>query len=436
MNPVGTRRARAPGRRRAGRAAGPGAAGVGRVRSVWMSSDMKRVTELDSRYVMHTYRRLPVAFRRGEGTRLWDTEGREYLDLLGGLGVTVLGHSHPVVTEAIRAQASRLMHTTNLYYVEPQAELAELLVEKCFRGRCFFANSGAEANEGALKLARRYHYGRGEPRSKVVCVIGGFHGRTLATMSATGQPSKWEPFFPVVPGFEHVPMDDVDALNRAVDGNTAAVLLEPVLGEGGVFPLSDEFLRAARAACDREGALLIADEVQSGMGRTGTFFAFERSGIEPDVVTMAKGLANGVPAAAFIASERYGGVLEPGDHGTTFGGGFLACSAALATVRTLLEQDLPGNAARVGGMLKERLEEMAGLPGVSGVRGRGLMLAVQLERNLAREVVLGCLERGVLVNDVSPSAVRLLPPLVLGEEEALEGARVISDVVAGLTARA
>lgn len=400
-----------------------------------MAYDLERIRELDSRYVMQNYRRLPVAFVRGEGARLWDTGGREYLDLLAGLGVTVLGHSHPAVTEAISKQASMLLHTTNLYYVEPQAELARLLVENCFRGRCFFANSGAEANEGALKLARKYHYGRGERRSKVVCAMGGFHGRTLATMSATGQPSKWEPFMPVVPGFEHVPIDDVEALDRAVDGATAAVLVEPVLGEGGVYPLSDDYLRAAREACDREGALLIADEVQSGMGRTGDFFAFERSGITPDVVTMAKGLANGVPAAAFIAAEPYGDVLEPGDHGTTFGGGFLACSAAAATVKTLIEQNLPANAARVGGLLRERLEEMASLPGVVGVRGRGMMLAVQLEEDVAREVVLGCLERGVLVNDVSPSAVRFLPPLVLSEEEALQGARVVSEVVAGLADR-
>lgn len=397
-----------------------------------MEESLERTRELDSRYVMQTYRRLPVAFVRGDGSRVWDSDGREYLDLLGGLGVTVLGHSHPAVTEAVCTQASRLLHTTNLYYVEPQAELARLLSERCFEGRCFFANSGAEANEGALKLARKFHFGRGQARNKVVGAMGSFHGRTLATMSATGQPSKWEPFAPVVPGFTHVPLNDVEALRDSIDGETSAVIVEPILGEGGIHPATDDFLRAARHACDREGALLIFDEVQSGMGRTGTFFAFEPSGIRPDIVTLAKGLANGVPAAAFIAAGEYGEVLAPGDHGTTFGGGFLACAAALATVREILEQDLAGRAAAVGGFLKERLEDLMRLPAVTGVRGRGLMLAVQLDCDGAREVVTGCLERGVLVNDVSSSAVRVLPPLVLTEEEALEGAAVIEEVISGL----
>lgn len=397
-----------------------------------MDERLAHLKELDSMCVMQTYKRLPVAFVRGEGTRLWDSGGREYLDLVAGLGVTVLGHSHPAVTEAVCSQAARLLHTTNLYYIEPQAELAKLLSENCFEGRCFFANSGAEANEGALKLARKYHFMNGRPRSKVVGALGSFHGRTLATLSATGQPSRWEPFAPVVPGFAHVPLNDVEALGRAIDSETAAVIIEPILGEGGVHPATAEFLAAAREACDREGAVLVFDEVQSGMGRTGTFFAFEPSGVKPDVVTMAKGLANGVPAAAFIAAGKFGEVLAPGDHGTTFGGGFLACAAALATISTLLEQDLAGNAERVGLLLMKRLRELQRLPAVTGVRGRGLMLAVQLDRDSAREVVMGCLERGVLVNDVSPSAVRVLPPLILSEEEALEGAAVLAEVISGL----
>lgn len=397
-----------------------------------MDERLERTRKLDSMYVMQTYKRLPVAFVRGEGTHLQDSSGREYLDLVAGLGVTVLGHGHPAVTDAICSQATRLIHTTNLYYVEPQAELAKLLVENCFEGRCFFANSGAEANEGALKLARKYHFTKGKPRGKVVCLLGSFHGRTLATMSATGQPARWEPFQPVLPGFSHVPLNDVEALDREVDSDTAAVIMEPILGEGGVHPASKEFLMAARAACDREGAVLIADEIQSGMGRTGTFFAFELSGVKPDVVTMAKGLANGVPAAAFIAAGELGEVLSPGDHGTTFGGGFLACAAGCATVNTILEQDLAGNAARIGFLLMERLKQLLELPVVTGVRGRGLMLAVQLDRDAAREVVLGCLDRGVVVNDVGPSTVRMLPPLVLSEEEAIHGATVLAEVLAGL----
>jgi acetylornithine/N-succinyldiaminopimelate aminotransferase len=399
-----------------------------------MDEKLEHLQELDSRFVMQTYKRLPVAFVRGQGTKLWDSAGNEYLDMVGGLGVTVLGHCHPAVTDAICAQASRLIHTTNLYYVEPQAELAEILVEGTFPGsRCFFANSGAEANEGALKLARKYHFRSGSPRSKVVGLLGAFHGRTLATLSATGQPAKWAPFAPVVEGFEHVAVNDVEALRQAVDGDTAAVLMEPVLGEGGVYPLDSGFLRAAREACDATGALFIADEVQSGMGRTGTFFALEQSGVTADVVTIAKGLANGVPAAAFMARGELSEVLEPGDHGTTFGGGFLACAAARTTVKTILDEGLAGNAAAVGATLMARLESMVGkVPIVTGVRGRGLMLAVQLDRDAARDVVVKCLEQGVIFNDVSPSAVRMLPALILTEEEAMAAADTLEQALAGI----
>ena len=396
-----------------------------------MDGLLEHVKSLDSRYVMQTYRRLPVAFVRGEGTRMWDSSGKEYLDMVGGLGVTVLGHCHPVVTEAIVEQASRLIHTTNLYYVEPQAELAEMLVERTFPGsRCFFANSGAEANEGALKLARKYHFLKGKSRGKVVCLLGAFHGRTMATLSATGQPSKWEPFGPVMPGFEHVPLNNTEALNAAVDENTAAVVLEPIQGESGVHVLEKEFILAAREACDRTGAVLIADEIQSGMGRTGTFFALEDSGVVPDVVTIAKGLANGVPAAVFLARGELGDVLVPGDHGTTFGGGFLACAAGRATVREVLDSDLPERAGKVGAALLERLGTMPGrVPMVQEVRGRGLMLAVQLDREVSSEVVLGCLEKGVLVNNVTPSTVRFLPALILSEQEAMTAADVLAEVL-------
>jgi len=396
-----------------------------------MDELLAKVQALDAAYTMQTYKRLPVAFTRGRGTRLWDSSGKEYLDMVGGLGVTVLGHCHPAVTQAICEQAAALVHTTNLYYVEPQAELAQLLVERTFPGsRCFFANSGAEANEGAMKLARKYHFTRGGGRDKIVCLLGSFHGRTLATMSATGQPTKWRPFSPVMPGFEHVPLNDTDTLERTVDAHTAAIVLEPIQGEGGVYPLTDEFLRAARAACDRSGALLITDEVQSGMGRTGAFYAAEHSGVVPDVITIAKGLANGVPAAAFLARGEFGEVLAPGDHGTTFGGGFLACAAAHATVRTVLNEKLYENAGRVGSALAGRLASMVGeVPGVTEVRGRGLMLAVQLDSDLARKVVTMGLERGVVFNDVSPSAVRMLPALTLTEDEAMTAAGVLEEVL-------
>lgn len=337
------------------------------------------------------------------------------------------------MTSAIDRQAGLLLHTTNLYYIEPQAKLAELLVKNSFEGKCFFANSGAEANEGAIKLARKHHHLQGTHRTKVVCVEGSFHGRTLATMSATGQPSKWGPFEPVVPGFVHVPLNDVGALEKEIDEDTAAVMLEPVQGESGVRPASDGFMKAARSACDATGALLIVDEVQSGLGRTGDLFACEHSGVRPDIMTLAKGLANGIPAACFIAAGALGDVFVPGDHGSTFGGGFIACSAALETVRVLLEEDLKANAERIGRVLFEHLEAMVDrIPAVKEVRGRGLMLAVELEGKKARKVVLDCLERGVLTNDVTPSAVRILPPLIIKEEEALEGLQVLEGVLSGL----
>lgn len=398
-----------------------------------MDERLELIEQKNKKYVMTTYERLPVAFVRGEGVRLWDTEGREYLDLVSGLGVAILGHCHPRVTSAIDRQAGLLLHTTNLYYIEPQAELAELLVKNSFEGKCFFANSGAEANEGAIKLARKHHHLQGTHRTKVVCVEGSFHGRTLATMSATGQPSKWGPFEPVVPGFVHVPLNDVGALEKEIDEDTAAVMLEPVQGESGVRPASDGFMKAARSACDATGALLIVDEVQSGLGRTGDLFACEHSGVRPDIMTLAKGLANGIPAACFIAAGALGDVFVPGDHGSTFGGGFIACSAALETVRVLLEEDLKANAERIGRVLFEHLEAMADrIPAVKEVRGRGLMLAVELEGKKARKVVLDCLERGVLTNDVTPSAVRILPPLIIKEEEALEGLQVLEGVLSGL----
>ena len=398
-----------------------------------MDERLELIEQKNEKYVMTTYERLPIAFVRGEGVRLWDTEGREYLDLVSGLGVAILGHCHPRVTSAIDRQAGLLLHTTNLYYIEPQAELAELLVKNSFEGKCFFANSGAEANEGAIKLARKHHHLQGTHRTKVVCVEGSFHGRTLATMSATGQPSKWGPFEPVVPGFVHVPLNDVGALEKEIDEDTAAVMLEPVQGESGVRPASDGFMKAARSACDATGALLIVDEVQSGLGRTGDLFACEHSGVRPDIMTLAKGLANGIPAACFIAAGALGDVFVPGDHGSTFGGGFIACSAALETVRVLLEEDLKANAERIGRVLFEHLEAMVDrIPAVKEVRGRGLMLAVELEGKKARKVVLDCLEHGVLTNDVTPSAVRILPPLIIKEEEALEGLQVLEGVLSGL----
>jgi len=386
--------------------------------------------ELDSAYVMHTYGRQPVAFVKGIGSSLWDTAGNEYIDLMSGLGVTILGHCHPRVTAAISEQAAALLHTTNLYYVEPQDLLAELLVKNSFEGGCFFCNSGAEANEGALKVARKQHFKAGKPRSTVVCALSSFHGRTIATLSATGQPTKWAPFSPTLPGFEHVALNDVDALDKAVGPDTAAVLLEPIQGEGGVYPATDEYLRAAREFCDRNGALLIFDEVQTGLGRTGDLFAWQSSGVVPDIMTLAKGLANGVPIGTFMARGEYAEVLVPGDHGSTFGGNFLACAAGLATLRVVLEEELPARAAKLGAAAKAKLDEIvAGSSLAVEVRGRGLMLALQLSSEVAGEIVGKCRERGVLVNQVTPSTVRLLPALTIPEDDLARGIEVLAETV-------
>ena len=388
------------------------------------------ISQMDSRYVMHTYKRLPVAFVRGRGSRLWDTSGKEYIDLMSGLGVTILGHSHPRVSAAIAEQASAILHTTNLYYIEPQDKLAQLLVQNSFEGKCFFCNSGAEANEGALKLARKHHYASESPRSRVVCAMSSFHGRTMATLSATGRPLGWAPFSPAMPGFEHVLLNDIDGLEKAVGADTAAVMLEPVQGEGGVYPASGEYLKAARSFCDRTGALLILDEVQTGLGRTGDLFAWQEHGVVPDVMTLAKGLANGVPIGAFIARGDLANVLEPGDHGTTFGGNFLACAAALETLKIVIEDDLPARATRLGRIARDRLEKIAGKSAsITQVRGRGLMLAVQLSKDVAGDVVRSCLAKGVLVNEVSASAVRLLPALNIPEGDLVKGLDVLEETL-------
>ncbi|MBN1289748.1 MAG: acetylornithine transaminase [Actinobacteria bacterium] len=392
--------------------------------------DFEQIKSLENKYVMRTYNRLPVAFSEGKGARIWDTAGKEYIDLVSGIGVNILGHCHPVVVEAICNQAGRIVHTSNLYYIEPQAELAELICQHTFPGRCFFTNSGAEANEGALKLARKYHYDMGKPRKEFVCLKGSFHGRTLTTLTATGQPGKWAPFMPLVPGFSHVTLNDVDELESAVSEDTAAVMLEVIQGESGINAASHEFVHAAREICDRAGALLILDEVQTGLGRTGTLFAYEQTGVRPDILTIAKGLANGVPIGAFLAVPDIARAFNYGDHASTFGGNFLACAAAVATLETVINEDLPARAEKLGSrLIGELRSKTGGMSIVKEVRGVGLMIGIEMKKNISREVVVGCLDRGVIVNAVTPDTVRLLPPLIVEEEEALEGIEVMVEVM-------
>jgi predicted acetylornithine/succinylornithine family transaminase len=373
---------------------------------------LAELQEIERASVMHTYARMPVQFVRGQGSRLWDEQDREYLDFLCGISVTNLGHCHPAVVAAVREQAGALMHTSNLFYTEPAMRLAQRLSECSLGGKVFFCNSGAEAVEAAIKLARKARRG-----GDVVVIHGAFHGRTYGALSATPQEAKQAPFAPLVPGFRAVAADPA-AIEAAVDQNTAAVLLEPIQGESGVHVLPDEVLAAARAACDRHGAALIFDEIQTGMGRTGSLWAYQQSGVLPDAITVAKALGGGLPIGALITGERLADVLAPGDHGSTFAGGPLIAGAALAALSLTDDPSLLGNVREIGARLAAGLGE---LPHVLAVRGRGLMLACELDVS-APEVVARALTRERLVaNATGPSTLRLLPPLTLAEHDMREG---------------
>jgi predicted acetylornithine/succinylornithine family transaminase len=371
-----------------------------------------QLQQLERSSVVGSYARMPVEFVRGEGTRLWDAEGNEYLDFLCGISVTNLGHCHPQVVEAVREQAGRLMHVSNLFYTEPAMRLAERLSRSSLGGKVFFCNSGAEAVEAAIKLARRARAG-----GDVVVVHGAFHGRTYGALSATPQESKQAPFAPLVPGF-HAVEPTPQALAAAVDAGTAAVLLEPIQGEGGVHVLSDELLRAARAACDEHGAALIFDEIQCGMGRTGTLWAYEQTDVRPDAMTVAKALGGGLPIGALVTGERLADVLRPGDHGSTFAGGPVVATAARVALELTDDAELLAGVLELGGRLQAGLER---LPHVLAVRGRGLMLACELDvpaPAVAREALLG---QRLVVNATGPTTLRLLPPLTIAEDDLDEG---------------
>jgi acetylornithine/N-succinyldiaminopimelate aminotransferase len=384
---------------------------------------------LDADHVMQTYGRAPVAFVRGEGTLLFDAAGRRYLDFLSGLAVTSLGHAHPVVAAAIAEQARTLLHVSNLYYNALQPRVAEKLDALLGGdGRVFFCNSGAEANECAIKLARRYGQTHGGPeRFHVISAYGSFHGRTLTTLAATGQPQKQETFQPLPTGFHQVAFGDVDALAAAMDERVCAVLLEPVQGEGGVQPAPPGYLEAVRALCDEREALLVMDEVQTGLGRTGAWFGFQHSGVRPDVVAMAKALGNGMPIGACWARAEVAAAFKPGDHATTFGGQPLAAAAALATLEVMEAEDVPARAAAAGKRLVDALTEV---PGVAGVRGAGLLIAAELDGLAAKPVADECLARGLVCNAVTATALRLAPPLLVRDDEIEEAVTILAGVLA------
>ena len=395
---------------------------------------LEELIETDARCGMQNYGRLPVAFVRGEGARLWDTSGKEYLDFLGGIAVVTVGHCHPKITAAIAEQAATLLHTSNIYYIEPQVRLAEKLGELSGGMRAFFCNSGAEANEAAIKIARKYastranseRDGGSDEKYEIITLENSFHGRTLGALAATGQPKYQEGFGPRLEGFHYVPRNDCAALEAAVSEKTCAIMMEPIFGESGVLECSDEFLQRARELCDEHEMLLIFDDVQCGIGRTGTFFGSEHSGVVPDVVTLAKGLGNGVPIGALLARENVAEVFVPGTHGCTFGGNFLSCAAALATLRVLADENLMNNARDIGNYLREKLKawgEESG--GVKEVRGRGLMIGVELNEPVARDIMKKCLENGLVLNAVGDTILRLLPPLCITRKDADEAVEII-----------
>ena len=379
-------------------------------------------------HVMATYARYPLTLERGEGMRVRDEQGRWFLDFAGALGAASLGHGHPRWIAAVHEQVDVLTMVSNLYATRPQSRLADLLAEELPipDAQAFFANSGAEANEAALKLARKHGLARGRPR--IVALDGSFHGRSVATLAATGQPGKREAFEPLVDWFDHVPPDDHDALDTAVDERTAAVLLEPVMGEGGVIPLAHDYLRAARTLCDERGALLIADEVQSGLGRCGDWLAGSDAGVVPDVVSLAKGLGGGLPIGACVAPARI--AFGRGEHASTFGAGPVPCAAGVAVVETIRDEGLLGNARSRGEQIRERLESIVGTSPLASVRGRGLLVGVVLDRPAAHEVALAMIERGVLVSEAGPDVVRLSPPLIASAEDVDEALDALTEVLA------
>ena len=381
----------------------------------------------DDTRLMHTYPPQPVTFVRGEGSWLWDDQGRRYLDFLSGLAVTSLGHAHPAVADAVADQARTLLHVSNLYGTVPQREVAATLDRLVGGGgRVFFCNSGAEANECAIKLARKWG---GHGRYGVVSAYGSFHGRTLATLHATGQPTKHEAFQPLPEGFRHVAWDDVDALANAIDPSVAAVLLEPVQGEGGVNPATPEYFQAVRRLCDERNVLFMVDEVQTGLGRTGRWFGFQHLDIRPDVVTVAKALGNGVPIGACWATEAVADAFVPGDHATTFGGQPLATAAARATLAVMEAEDVPALAQARGGYLVKALEA---IPGIGSVRGAGLLVAAELVGKGAGPVASAALDAGLVVNPVTATALRLAPSLLVSEDEIDQAMVLLAGAIAAV----
>ncbi len=371
-----------------------------------------------ARYLMQTYTRQPLSIVRGRGTKVYDLEGREYLDFVGGIAVNVLGHGHPDLVQAIQQQAAQLIHTSNLYYTEPQVKLAQMLVDHSFADKVFFCNSGAEANEAAIKLARRYSHDKyGAGRFEIITMKNSFHGRTFATLTATGQDKVQKDYEPLLPGFRYVAFNSLEELERAVTDKTAAILLEPIQGEGGVYVADREYLKQVRVLCSKKDVLLMFDEIQTGMGRTGTLFAYEQLGVQPDIMTLAKGLGGGVPIGACLATDSVAKAFSPGSHASTFGGNPLACAAGLAVCRALLEGHVLDHGRQMGEYLVKGLSACKERHRVvREVRGLGLLLGMQVDMD-AKTVVSECLTRGILINGAGEHVLRFVPPLIITQPD-------------------
>jgi len=388
--------------------------------------------KLESKYFIQISPRTPITLVKGEGARVWDDSGKEYLDFVGGWAVNSLGHCPKVVADALDEQARTLIQTSNQYYTVPQIKLAQLLVENSCLDRVYVCNSGTEANEGAVKLARRYGSLKLNGAYEVITTTNSFHGRTLAMTAATGQEKFQTPYTPLPTGFKTVAYNDVEAIKAATTDKTCAVMLEPIQGEGGVNIPDDDYLLNMRQWCDEKGILLILDEIQTGIGRLGTLFGYEQYGVEPDIMTLAKGLGSGVPVGAFMAKDSCA-VFAAGEHGSTFGGNALTSAAAYATVKYVIDNDIPGNVKRVGQYLMDGLKKLKDKYSfVTEVRGRGLLVAMEFDSDIGADVLTACLERGLLVNRVKPNAIRLIPPLIIGNKEVDQALGILDEALSSI----
>ncbi|MFC2011604.1 aspartate aminotransferase family protein [Chloroflexota bacterium] len=393
---------------------------------------MSEWQKIEEKYYIYTVTRVPVTLVRGEGARVWDENGKEYLDFIAGWAVNSLGHCPPVVADALTEQANTLIQTSNQFYTIPQLQLARLLVENSCLDKVYVCNSGLEANEGAVKLARRYGSLKRKGAYEVITANNSFHGRSLAMTAATGQERFQKPYIPLPKGFKNVPFDDIEAIKKATTDKTCAVMLEPVQGEGGVNIPADDYLLKVREWCDENKILLILDEIQTGIGRLGTLFGYELYGIEPDIISLAKGLGSGVPVGAFMAKDEFC-CFSPGEHGSTFGGNALTSAAAYATVKYIIDNDIPGNVKKVGQYLMKGLESLKNkYKFITDVRGRGLLVAIEFDSDIGVAALDACLERGLLVNRVKPNALRFMPPLIIGNSEVDEALDILDKALSSV----